>query len=153
MPPPSVADGHPKRRLLFFVAQDVDNGVRGDVQDFVNRLALQRRWLNGAPRFVNSIEEPEDASGEDMPVETLGGYIEIYSTLPPWTLPREVDIQHLEEVTDLVNALCDLSRQRDLEFELELDDTYVGAITDGEVNRSLAEGLLGEWRRQLGTSS
>jgi hypothetical protein len=153
MPPASVDHDHPKQRLLFFVAQDVDGGIRRDVRDFVNQLALRRDWLNGAPRFVNSRQEPEDASGEDMPVETVGGYIDIYSALPPWTLPREVDIQHLDEVTDLVNALCDFSRQHRLVFELELDGTFVGAITDGEVDRSLAQGLLGEWRRQLGMST
>jgi hypothetical protein len=153
VPPASVADDHPKQRLLFFVARDVDDGIRGAVLDFVNQLALRRHWSNGIPRFVNNIEEPEDASGEDMPFENLGGYIEIYSALPPWTLPHEVDIQQLDEVTDLVNALRDFSRQHLLEFELELDDTFVGAITDGEVDRSLAEGLLGEWRRQLGMSS
>jgi hypothetical protein len=150
MSPATVEHDHPKQRLLFFVAQDVDGGIRQNVRDFVNQLALRRDWLNGAPRFVNSRAQPEDASGGDMPVETVGGYIDIYSALPPWTLPREVDIQHLDEVTDLVNALCDFSRQHRLVFELELDGTFVGAITDGEVDRLIAEGLLGEWRRQLG---
>jgi hypothetical protein len=74
MPPASVAHDHLKQRLLFFVAQDVDDGIRRDVRDFVSQLALRRDWVNGAPCFVNSREEPEDASGEDMPVETVGGY-------------------------------------------------------------------------------
>jgi hypothetical protein len=51
-----------------------------------------------------------------------------------------------------VNALRDFSREQSLAFELELGDTFVGAVTDGEMDRSLAEGLLGEWRRQLGVS-
>ena len=65
-------------------------------------------------------------------------------------LPREIDLQHLDEVTALVNAVRDFSREQGLAFEFELDGEFVGAITDGEMDRSLGEGLLGEWRRQLG---
>jgi hypothetical protein len=147
---PNVAPNHPKQKLLFFVAQDLDDTIRANVRDFVLRLASLRRWLNGPPRFVNSRDEPADTSRGDMPVETVGGYLEIYSALPPLTLPRETDLQHLDEVTALVNALRDFSREQSLAFELALGDTFVGAVTDGEMDRSLAEGLLGEWRRQLG---
>jgi hypothetical protein len=151
MLPVSVAQDHPTQRLLFFVAQDVDDGIRRDVRDFVSELASQRHWLNGPPRFVNTREAPEDTSGEDLPIETVGGYIDLYSNMPPRTLPREIDAQQLGEVTSLVSALCAFSRQHCLEFELEMDGTYVGAITEGVVNRSLSEGLLGEWwRRHLG---
>ena len=141
---------HPKQKLLFFVAQDLDDDIRASVRDFVLRLALLRRWLNGPPRFVISREERTDTSRGDMPVETVGAYLEIYSALPPLTLPREIDLQHLDEVTALVGAVRDFSREHSLAFEFELDGTFVGAITDGEMDRSLAEGLLGEWRRQLG---
>jgi hypothetical protein len=85
-----------------------------------------------------------------MPVETVGGFLEIYSALPPLTLPREIDLQHLDEVTALVNALRDFSREFSLSIEFELDGELIGAIDNGEMDRSLAEGLLGEWRRQLG---
>jgi hypothetical protein len=146
----NVAPNHPKQKLLFFVAQDLDDASRASVRDFVLRLASLRHWLNGPPRFVNSRDEPEDAAHGDSPVETVGGYLEIYSALPPWILPRELDLQHFNEVTALVEALRDFSRQQSLAFELELGETFVGAITDGELDRSLAEGLLGEWKRQLG---
>jgi hypothetical protein len=148
--PTSVALNHPKLKLLFFVAQDLDDTIRANVRDFVLRLASLRHWLNGPPRFVNSRDEPSDASRGDMPVETVGGYLEIYSALPPWTLPRELDLQHFDEATALVNALRDFSREQNLAFELELGGRFVGAITDGEMDRSLAEGLRGEWKRQLG---
>jgi hypothetical protein len=85
-----------------------------------------------------------------MPVETFGGCLEIYSARPPWSLPREIDRQHLDEVTALVTAVGGFSRQHKLAFEFELDGTFVGAISDGELDRSLSEGLLGEWKRQLG---
>ena len=146
MPSPN----HPKQRLLFFVAEDLDDATRGLVRDFVQRIASVRRWLNGPPRFVNSLEEPEDASRGDMPVKTVGGYLEIYSGIPPWRLPREIDLQHFEEVTALVNALRDFSREHHLSIEFELNGEMIGAIDDGEMDRSLAEGLLGEWKRHLG---
>lgn len=148
--PASVASDHSKQKLLFFVAQDLDDVIRANVRDFVLGLASLRHWLNGPPRFVNSRDEPADTSHGDMPAETIGGYLEIYSAQPPWTLPREIELQHLDEVTALVGALRDFSREHDLAFEFELDGTFVGAITDGEMDRSLAEGLLGEWKRQLG---
>jgi hypothetical protein len=86
-----------------------------------------------------------------MAIETVGGFVEIYSALPPWTLPREIDRLHFEEVSTLVNALRDFSRQNGLSFEFELDGNYVGAIDNGEMDASLGEGLLGEWRRNLET--
>jgi hypothetical protein len=144
------ATNHPKQKLLFFVAQDLDDTVRANVCYFVRRLASLRRWVNGPPRLVNSRDEPADTSRGDMPAETVGGYLEVYSALPPWTLPREIDLQHLDEVTALVGALRDFSHEHSLAFEMELGGTFVGAITDGEMDRSLAEGPLGGWRRQLG---
>lgn len=146
----NVSADHPKHKLLFFVAQDVSNSIRAKVHDFVVMLASRGRWLNGPPRFVDIREELLDRSRGDMPVETLGGYIEIYSALPPWKLPREIDRQHLDEVIALVDALREFSREHNLAFEFELDDTFVGTITDGEPDRSLSEGLIGEWKRQLG---
>ena len=145
----NISADHPKQKLLFFVAQDVSDAVHTKVRDFVLKLALLRHWLNGAPRFVDVREEPLDVSRGDMPIETLGGYLEIYSALPPWTLPRDIDRQHLDEVTALVAALSEFSRRHSLAFELELDGTFVGTITGGECDRSLSEGLLAEWRRQL----
>jgi len=136
--------------LLFFVAQDFDDGLQATIRGFVLRLALLRRWVNGPPRFVASHEEPPNRASGDGPIVTVGGCIEIYSAYPPWTVPREVDLQHLDEVTALVNAICELSREHNLVFELELDDTFVGSIAAGDMDRTLSEGLLGEWRRGLG---
>ena len=146
----TISADHPKQTLLFFVAQDVNDPIRTKVRDFVLKLASLRHWLNWAPRFVDVLDEPLDTSRGDLPVETLGGCVEIYSARPPWTLPGEIDRQHLDEVTALVAALREFSSRHHLSFELELDDTFVGAITDGEYDRSLSEGLLGEWKRQLG---
>jgi hypothetical protein len=148
--PTNISPDHPKQKLLFFLAQDMDDITRAKMRDFVLQLASLRGWFNGPPRFVNIQDEPEDTSQGDIPVETLGGYIEIYSALPPWRLPREIELQHLDEVATLVAALRDFSHEHALVFELELDGTFVGSITNGEMDHLLAEGLLGEWKRQLG---
>jgi hypothetical protein len=140
---------HPKQRLLFFVAQYVDDDIRACVRDFVVRLASLRGWVNGPPRFVNGRETGDTLRG-DTPIETVGAYLEIYSALPPLILPRDIDVWHLQEVTALVDAVRDFSREANLAFEFELDGTYVGAITDGTMDRALSEGLLEEWKRQLG---
>src|SRR5579862_8997899 len=75
----TVSSDHPKEQLLFFVAQDVSDPVRAQVRDFILNLASMRRWLNGPLQFVNECEEPADASRGDLPIETLGGYLDIYS--------------------------------------------------------------------------
>jgi hypothetical protein len=149
----SVDPNHPKQKLLFFVTGDLDDHIRANVRNFVEQLSTLRRWLNGPSHLVDIREEPEDANKEDTTIETLGGYIGIYSAWSPPTLPHDVDVQHLDEVTALVDALCNFSQQHGLEWELELDRTFVGTVTSGKPDRSLAEGLLGEWRRRLDTSS
>jgi hypothetical protein len=148
--PSNISANHPRQQLLFFVAQNVSDSIRAKVREFVLNLASLRPWLHGPPQFINEQDEPLDTSRGDMPVDTLGGCLEIYSALPPWKLPREIDRQHLDEVTALVAAVRDFSRQHKLTFEFELDGTFVGAITDGELDRCLSEGLIGEWKRQLG---
>jgi hypothetical protein len=147
--PENIAPNHPKQKLLFFVAQDLNDVIRTNIRDFVLRLASLRCWLNGPPSFVNCRDEPEDSSRGDMPVETVGGFLEIYSALPPWTLSRDIDLQHLDEVTTLINALRGFSGEHHLSIEFELDGTLVGAIDNGKMDRSLTEGLLGEWKQHL----
>jgi hypothetical protein len=145
-----VLPNHPKQKLLFFVVSDLDDTIRADMKTLVGSLAASRDWVIGPPLFVDTREEPQDTSGDDVAIETVGGYLEIHTAWPPWKLPREIDLQHLDEVEQLVGALGDLSRLRKLEIEFELAGTFVGAIEEGEMDRSLSVGLLGEWRRHLG---
>lgn len=148
--PYSLAPNHPKPKLLFFVSQATTDDIKSNVRDFVHSLASRRQWLNGPPNFVNSQEQPANSFRGDMPIQTVGGYLEIFSVLPPLTLPRQIDLQHLDEVTTLIDAVADFSNRHNVSFELELDGNYVGRITNGKMDRSLSEGLLGEWRRHLG---
>jgi hypothetical protein len=84
-------------------------------------------------------------------LRTLGGFIELYSTLPPWcdALPQDVDRAHLEEVKALISALADLSKKTGHEIAFELDSSQIGWIERGVVDRSLREGLIEEWEKSL----
>jgi hypothetical protein len=143
----TVPSGLPKQTLLFYIVSDVDQIVRTEMRSLVHGLADATSWTVGPPRFVQDRKEPQEPA--DLPVETVGGCLQIYTALPPWSLPHDVDLQHLHEVETLVTRLCDFSRHAGLEIEFELDGEYVGAIENGEMDRSLSIGLLGEWRRKL----
>jgi len=145
----AVPPGHPKQTLLFFVVSDLDQTIRTEMRNFVYGLADARSWALGPPTFVRHREKPRDTSKGDVPVETVGGYLKIYTALPPWNLAREVDILHLLEVETLVTRLCDFSHRAGLEIEFELDGKFVGAIRNGAMDVTLSVGLLGEWRRHL----
>lgn len=137
-----VAPNHPVQRLIFFVAQDVDKATKVAFETIVDQVEKMREWVVGPPRMV-----------ADQNDETLvGGCLEIYSALPPNELPKELDKRHLEEVESLVEVLKRFSFEHMLAIEFELDGVFVGSLEDGEMDRSLSEGLLGEWKRHLDAS-
>jgi hypothetical protein len=139
---------HPKQRLLFFVAQDIDSEIQKKVRSFIDKLARSREWVIRPPKIVDS--SVDDGSLEiDSPVVTVGGYVEIYSAFPGTDLPKDIDRQHLEEVEYLIEQIRKFSENNMLAFEFELDRNFVGSIEDGVLDRTLREGLLGEWRKQL----
>jgi hypothetical protein len=89
-------------------------------------------------------------AGDDAPIETVGGYIELHSAHPPWTVPRDVELLELEDVEVLVASLCQFSRENNLFLMFELDEDFVGCIDRGVIDEMLADTLIGEWRRGLG---
>jgi hypothetical protein len=136
---------HPKQELLFYVAQEVGSDTPDEVKKIIEEIARGRDWLIGRPTFIDEIH----ASNLGTPVRTVGGILKIYSALPPFKLPNVLDRQHFAEVEWLVEALRQFSETRRLAIEFELDGTFVGSVEDGRIDRTLAEGLLGEWRREL----
>lgn len=131
---------YPIQKLLFFVAQDFDEPLVSEIERFMQTLSASRDWTVAAPVFVN-----ESAEG----IRTLGGYLSIFSALPPNQLPAEIDRHNLEEVKDLVSGLQALSLEQELAFELELDGVPVGGLEDGRPDRNLRIGLVEEWERVL----
>ena len=137
----SVPLEHEKQKLIFYVAQDLDQSIRSNVQQLVNEVAASRIWSVTPPRFIDEIDE----SG----AEVVGGILEIYSALPPNILPIEMDSKNLDDVEALVGAVKKLSENESLSFEFQLDTTFVGAIEDGVIDRVLLDGLLVPWRNHL----
>ncbi|WP_339421361.1 MULTISPECIES: hypothetical protein [unclassified Pseudomonas] len=130
-----------KQKLIFYVAQDLDQSVRSNVQQLVNEVAASRIWSVTPPSFIDEIDE----SG----AEVVGGILEIYSALPPNILPIEMDSKNLDDVEALVAAVKKLSEKENLSFEFQLDTTFVGAIEDGVIDRLLLDGLLVPWRNHI----
>jgi hypothetical protein len=143
-----MLNGHPKQRLLFFVAQDVDGEIRNLVRQLIQQISRGRDWLIGPPEFVDSTHD-SGSTEEDIPDETVGGLHEIYSALPPNDLPLDIDSLHLAEVDYIVEMVRQFSLDHDIEFEFELDGKHVGTIESGEADALLSKGLLGEWRAHI----
>lgn len=142
-----IAPDHPRLSFLFYLAEDPTPQAREQVATLVAKLTGAWPWVLGPPVLVDRVDE---ASGSDAAVETLGGALEIYSALPPHGLPMDVDRKHLEEVEAIVAGVRELSQRAGLAFEFELGGTFVGAIENGVIDRTLQSGLLDEWRTHLG---
>jgi len=146
--PSNVAVDHPKQRLLFFVVDDIDDAKKNKLHDLINKLLLLRSWIISPPQFVSVIETDKIEDSNDF-ADSVGVEFEIYSAQSPVSLSKDVDLQHFNEVEYLVEALRGFSEQEKVDFEVELDDTYVGAIERGVVNPTLSIGFLGEWKKRL----
>lgn len=94
---------HAKQKLIFYVAQDLDQTIKSDVQQLVEELAASRVWSIAPPSLIDEIDE----NG----LEVVGGMLEIYSALPPNILPLDVDVKNLDEVEELISAVRDLSEK------------------------------------------
>ena len=134
--------GHPVQKLLFFVAQDISESMASQTRQFVSGLEMLRKWVIKPPYVVDVNDGTRDNT-------SVGGVLEIYSASPSVKLPKDIDALHFEEVNAVVEAVKKFSRANNLEFEFELDGKFVGAIDEGELDRSLRDGLLGEWQKQL----
>lgn len=142
-----MSPNHPQLALLFFVTEGQGGDTKEEFQVLVGRLAASREWVIEPPEFVYQIEEPDDPNGGDLPIETIGGCLKIYSTFAPWSLPKEVDERHLAEVKWLIGRLREFSESHSWSIEFELEGDPVGRITSGRLSKNLAEGFLGEWER------
>lgn len=137
----SVPLEHEKQKLIFYVAQDLDQSIRSHVQQLVNEVAASRIWSIAPPTFIDAIDEGG--------AEVVGGMLEIYSALQPSILSVDMESKNLDEVEEIICAVRMLSEKKNISFEFQLDTTFVGAIDDGVIGRVLLEGLLVPWRNHM----
>lgn len=137
----SVPLEHEKQKLIFYVAQDLDQSIRSHVQQLVNEFAASRKWSIAPPTFIDAIDEGG--------AEVVGGMLEIYSALQLSMLSVDMDSKNLDEVEEIICAVKKLSEKENISFEFQLDTAYVGVIDDGVIDRILLEGLLAPWRNHI----
>jgi hypothetical protein len=107
----------------------------------VESLAGIRAWVLGPPVFVDAIDD-EDLADGDEPIETIG----LVLTIRAPRLADDREQQQFDDVAFLVEQLKAVTVECDLSFELEINNEHVGGIEKGDVDRSLAVRLLGEWK-------
>ncbi|WEF33958.1 hypothetical protein [Pseudoduganella chitinolytica] len=137
--------------LLFFLVGDPAEGDRAEILKTIEEMSASRQWVLGPPRFVDTVDH-SGTHPDDLPIVTIGGALELYSASAA-ELSRDIDRLHLEEVECIVDRIQSLSAERNLEFEFELDGQYVGTIDCGNVDDTLAKGLIEEWRNHINASS
>ncbi len=142
----SVLEGHPTNLLYVVIDDGLSDGVMHDFEEWLATLPSQRSWVIQSPELIDYFDEngsPGDSS------HTYGCGLRMYSALPPWgeKLPKEVDLQHLQETEFLIEELVKLSKQSGCNFRLQFDRSPIGKIVDGELDEGITVGLLGEWRK------
>jgi hypothetical protein len=145
----SEMEKFPTQKLMFYVTQDIDESVRGVVRELIEKLSTSREWLLGPPTFIDTIDYPENPE-VDLPIETVGGVLKIYSALTSIPLPIDLDIKNYHEVVAVVEAVQKISSSENLDFDFELDGNFVGSIGDGDIDKTMQVGLLNAWREHLG---
>jgi len=137
----AIAADHPVDVLEFFL-QDPSPAAAERFLAFMASLR-DRDWTLGPPELV---DEQEDASS----CRNLGGVLDLYCAHPPWgeRLPVDVDSAQFRETHDLLHALSSLSGEVGA-FQVWFDGEEIGEVANGDLDRSLQEGLLGEWQRSL----
>lgn len=145
---PEILRLQPRDKLLFYVADEVTPQTRERVRRFVSEIANSRQWLLGPPQYLHLTEDLATRDG-DLPIETVGGELEVCSARIPGGLPRDIDARHYAEVNDLVQGVRRLSGEAAVPFEFMYSGIYAGAVEAGEIDKTLQVGLLDEWRKRI----
>jgi len=126
------------RMLLVWLSDEFSEADVVALRQMVEAIAGSRRWTVGAPEFVNETDSSSCTVPEDEPIRTVGAILEVTDRATIPATPRE-------EVAEFIDAMATFSRERDLEMEVELGDTYAGEIRAGVTDRLIREGLLATW--------
>ena len=134
----------PDLLYLLFAIEDPDIDMAPAIASLVRQLNEEREWGCGEIAFVNEIDEASVTQPGDEPIWTLGGLL----TLTRPTGDALSERTQLEDVEILVDRLCRFTKGGPA-FVVDYDGEEIGSIADGRADRSLRDGLLGEWRKRL----
>jgi len=145
----SINSNHPKQQFAFFITSELDERAVVDLKHLIKTISLEREWVLGPPEFFDEVDEPENPEIDDE-IRTVGGILNIYSAMPPWRLPKEIDEKHFLEVKLIIDSLLLFSNINKCEIEFEIDGVHVGTIQNGIANNLITKGLLDEWKNGIG---
>jgi hypothetical protein len=126
------------QRLLGYLCSDFSESDVIALRLLVDSLGQRGTWTIEAPRFVDESDDTSCTRPEDEPLRTVGVALSV-------TSPEELPGTPVDEPTRLLEALATFSAQRSVDFEVQLDDTYVGQIRLGKLDHLLLDGLLARW--------
>jgi len=125
-------------QLLAYFSEDFEDAHVNALRELTEFMAARRAWTGGSPEFVDDTDDSSGTRPEDEPIRTVGVILPIASGEPGSATP-------VEDVKAFIEALSEFSRVQQVEFELELDQTYAGSISDGVPDRVVQEGLIATW--------
>jgi len=126
------------RSLLVWLSGEFDESDVPALRHAVESLVSSRCWTVGPPEFLDETDSSSCTALEDEPVRTVGAVLGVTESDSLPSTPRE-------EVTAFIDALSAFSKERGLEMEVQLGDTYSGEIRAGVPDRLIREGLLATW--------
>jgi|KBSMisStaDraftv2_1062788.scaffolds.fasta_scaffold198698_2 hypothetical protein len=126
--------------LLAYLSDEFEDDDATALRDLAVELKGAHSWKFEPPYFVDDTDDSSGTQPEDEAIRTVG-------LILPLSLDGEDKDVPVKDLIVLVKALARLSRSRHLEFALELDETYVGDIQDGDPDDGIREGLLATWER------
>ncbi|WP_175190432.1 MULTISPECIES: hypothetical protein [Burkholderia] len=134
-----------QRPLVAIISSDFDENDVARFQSIVGSLSAHK-WSNGLPQFFDEVDDEGCTRPEDVPVRSVGCVLFF-----PTNAIRDqvVEQSSYSDVSSLIGFLKAYSRDTGVEFEIEIDRTYVGTIENGEANRVLEVGLLESWRMSI----
>ena len=126
------------QQLLAYLSGDYSEADVAGLRTLQTELASVGPWTSGPPEFVDQIEEDSRTQAEDEPVRTVGILLMVEERGRSPETPAS-------EPKRLVDAVAQFSKTHSVEFEFQLDSTYVGQVRGGTPDRLLREGLLDAW--------
>jgi hypothetical protein len=124
--------------LLFALDEPTEDGFEAMAR-LVSKLNEERLWSRGPIEFVNEVDESSVSQPGDLPVQTVGGLLRLRRVEDS---PAAVEQAQLDDIEFLIDRLCAFTAGARA-LVIEYDGEEVGAIENGEIDRSLRIGLLG----------